>query len=53
MIDYDVEAQKSIAAAPMPTPQTLKQRKNIFVQFVRFCAINIKMLRVIAASHHK
>jgi len=53
MIDYDIESQKAIQAAPMPTPKTLRQRRNLFYQFARFVAINMKMLRVIGASHSK
>ena len=53
MIDYDVKTQQDIQAAPMPSPKTLRQRRNLFYQFVRFAAINIKMLRVIGASHGK
>jgi len=53
MIDYDVDARKNIQASPLPTPKTLKQRRNPFYQFLRFAAINIKMLRVIGASHGK
>ena len=53
MKDYDPEACVAIRCAPLPTPKLLKQRTNLFIQFLRFAAINIKMLRVIVASHHK
>jgi len=48
---FDPAAAERLAAAPLPTPATLKQRRNIFYQLVRFAAINLKMIRVIRASH--
>ena len=43
---------ESIARAPLPTEKTLKQRKNIVIQFVRFCVINLKMIKMIRKGHH-
>jgi hypothetical protein len=43
---------ESIARAPLPTEKTLKQRKNLPIQFMRFCAINLKMIRMIRKGHH-
>jgi len=48
----DPAAAELIAAAPLPTEKTLRGRKNLFAQLFRFAAINIRMLRVIKASHH-
>jgi len=53
MTEFDPQAELSLRAAPLPLPATLKHRKNIFFQLLRFAAINIKMLRVIASSGHK
>ncbi|NTW38855.1 MAG: hypothetical protein HGA44_03035 [Cellulomonadaceae bacterium] len=47
----DLTTDESIAAAPMPTPRTLARRQNVLVQLVRFAAINLKMMRVIARGH--
>ena len=47
----DPVAAELIGAAPLPTDKTLRSRKNLFVQLLRFAAINLKMLRVIKASH--
>lgn len=44
-------ADESIASAPLPTQKTLNGRTNLFFQFVRFIAINLKMIRVIARGH--
>ena len=52
MSDYDVHAEESIQAAPVPTPGVLKRRRNFFYQVIRFAAINLKMMRVILKGHH-
>jgi hypothetical protein len=36
-----------IASAPLPTDETLRSRTNLFVQFERFLAINLKMAKII------
>ncbi|MCL2464890.1 MAG: hypothetical protein FWF28_07470 [Micrococcales bacterium] len=46
----DLAAEQRINAAPLPTPATLRNRKNLFYQLTRFAAINIRMLRVIRSS---
>jgi len=43
---------ESIARAPLPTEKTLKQRRNLLIQFMRFCAINLKMIKMIRKGHH-
>ena len=43
---------ESIARAPLPTEKTLKQRKNIAIQFGRFIVINLKMVKMIRKGHH-
>ena len=43
---------ESIARAPLPTDKTLRLRKNLAMQFVRFCAINLKMIKMIRKGHH-
>jgi len=52
MSDLDPAAAADIQAAPLPTPQLLKRRHNVVYQFIRFIAINLKMMRVIRSSHH-
>jgi hypothetical protein len=44
--------QESIARAPLPTEKTLKQRKSVLIQFTRFVAINLKMIKMIRKGHH-
>jgi hypothetical protein len=50
MADYDQAAEQQIQAAPLPTPQTLRHRRNFFYQVFRFIAVNLKMVR--AAAFH-
>lgn len=38
--------------APLPTPQTLRQRKNLVFQFYRFVSLNLRMVGVILKGHH-
>ena len=47
----DAFADEAIASAPLPTPRTLKRRRNIPLQLLRFAVINLKMMRVIARGH--
>ena len=49
--EYDAQADGDIQVAPMPTPDLLKARKNVFYQLLRLAALNVRMLRVIGASH--
>ncbi len=41
------DTDANIARAPLPTSKTLRARKSLLVQFGRFLAINLKMLRII------
>lgn len=41
----------SLTDAPLPTARTLRLRRNIFFQFFRFAAFNLKMIRIIAGGH--
>jgi hypothetical protein len=43
---------ESIATAPLPTEKTLRRRTSLPFQAVRFVAINLKMIRIIARGHH-
>ncbi len=45
-------ADDVIAQAPLPTPATLKARKNPFFQFWRFVVINLRMIKMIRKGHH-
>ena len=46
------DPMEDINRAPLPTEKTLKQRKNVLMQLIRFAAINIKMIKMIRKGHH-
>ena len=47
----DAVTDEAIASAPLPTPKTLSRRRNLAFQLLRFGAINLKRMRVIARGH--
>lgn len=47
----DPSTNEAIAAAPMPTPQTLRRRNSVLFQMWRFVVINLRMIRVILRGH--
>ena len=46
------QAAASIASSPLPKEQTLRRRKNLFFQFWRFIALNLRMLTMITKGSH-
>lgn len=42
---------ESIASAPLPTAKTLRRRSSLVHQALRFVAINLRMIRIIARGH--
>ncbi len=49
----DLVAEASIAAAPMPTPETLKLRQNLPFQASRFALISLNIMRMVHKGHAK
>ena len=45
-------ADDVIAKAPLPTDKTLRARRNLLLQFWRFIAINIRMVKMIFKGNH-
>lgn len=41
-----------LSGAPRPIEKTLKMRKNIFFQLLRFCNLNLKMVAMIFKGDH-
>ena len=41
-----------LSGAPRPIEKTIKMRKNIFIQLMRFCSLNIKMVAMIFKGDH-
>ncbi len=48
---YDHAIAQRIAEAPLPTPRTLKRRQNLFIQFLRFVAHNLRIMRMVIKGH--
>ncbi len=51
MKTYDDAIAQRIAEAPLPTQATLKRRKNLFWQFLRFIAHNVRIMRMVIKGH--
>lgn len=51
-ITTDVKPYEKAYFAPKPTFWVTFFRRNIIYQFIRFCIINFKMVKVIFKSHH-
>lgn len=47
-----IAADRSIAAAPMPTASTLRQRQSVIIQAGRFAILNARILRMVLKGHH-
>jgi len=41
-----------LSKAPLPTARTLKARQNIFGQFLRFVAFDLRIMRMVIKGHH-
>ena len=46
------DATRSIASAPLPTARTLRRRKSLFFQVLRFAALNLRMVSMITKGSH-
>ncbi len=40
-----------LSMAPLPTKKTLRGRKNIFLQFIKFMGFNLMIMRMVAKGH--
>ena len=47
----DLDADRAIQAAPLPTKRTLRRRASVPIQLVRFAVLNARMLRMVAKGH--
>lgn len=45
------DVDERIAAAPPPTPKTLRRRQSLPLQLWRFAALNLKMIRMVTKGH--
>lgn len=44
---------KRIAQAPMPTKATLRLRHNLIIQFFKFAAFNLRILKIVTVEKLK
>jgi hypothetical protein len=41
-----------LSRSPMPTTRTLRYRQSLFVQFFRFVAFDLRIMRMVLKGHH-
>jgi len=41
-----------LSRAPLPTRATLRRRRNIPLQFLRFVAFDLRIMRMVIKGHH-
>lgn len=41
-----------LSRSPMPTAKTLGYRKNVLLQFFRFVAFDLRIMRMVLKGHH-
>ncbi len=44
-------ASVDLSRSPMPTTKTLNYRKNLFLQFFRFVAFDLRIMRMVLKGH--
>lgn len=42
----------NLRSAPLPTDRTLRLRRNLPYQAVRFAVFNLRIIRMVAKGHH-
>lgn len=49
----NVESQPfaDLSGAPLPTPQTLRFRKNLLAQFFKFVGFDVRIMRMVIKGH--
>lgn len=40
-----------LSGAPLPTKKTLRARQNVFIQFGRFVAFDLRIMRMVIKGH--
>ena len=55
MTDSNLPTPEPIAdlsKSPLPTAKTLRGRQNLFGQFLRFIAFDLRIMRMVVKGHH-
>jgi len=50
-ISSDNQPVADLSRSPLPTPKTLKRRKNVFFQFYRFVLFNLRIIKLVVRGH--
>lgn len=45
------DVERSIAEAPLPTRATLRRRRSVGYQVLRFIAFNFRMMKMVTRAH--
>ncbi len=48
----DLNADRAIANAPLPTTATLRRRNNLLIQGWRFVTLNLRMYLMVLKGNH-
>lgn len=51
MEKYSEGPVADLSGAPAPTRRTLRMRKNLLIQFVKFLAFNLMIMRMVVKGH--
>lgn len=46
------EPVADLSKAPLPTEKTLRMRRNLPLQFLRFVSFDLRIMRMVAKGHH-
>ncbi|MCC7054340.1 MAG: hypothetical protein IT355_13820 [Gemmatimonadaceae bacterium] len=47
-----LDADRAIAAAPLPTAETIRARQSLLGQAVRFVILNLRIMRMVLKGNH-
>lgn len=45
-------AVADLSRSPMPTAKTLRRRQSLILQFFRFVAFDLRIMRMVLKGHH-
>lgn len=51
-VSVDDQPIADLTRAPLPTPQTLRRRRSLPMQFSRFLSFNSRIMRMVIKGHH-
>jgi hypothetical protein len=50
-VETSIEQHPSVTGAPLPTRRTLRRRRNVPLQFIRFVTFNVRMALLAMRGH--